>query len=154
MFPPEIAELRNKNISFSTKTSKIGNNHEGGDFKLENQIQNIKALAPKGKKDEEMWKKIMRCSKDVTLVVQHGKKLLGLDERCSDRFTSVIPEIVKWRAYLRYSDYLETDSIQVVNMSGEPLNNSLVDFSHILDDESTGNRHAKVFLLSQYATKM
>ena len=80
-----------------------------------------------------MWKKIMRCSKDVTLVVQHGKKLLGLDERCSDRFTSVIPEIVKWRAYLRYSGYRETDSIQVVNMSGEPLNNSLVDFSHIHD---------------------
>ena len=45
LFPPEIAELRNKNISFSTKTSKIGNNHEGGDFKLENQIQNIKELA-------------------------------------------------------------------------------------------------------------
>ena len=48
---------------------------EGGDFKLENEIPNIKALAPKGKKDEEMWKKIMRCSKDVTLVVQHRKKL-------------------------------------------------------------------------------
>ena len=38
MFPQEVSTLRKDNISFSTKSNIHGHNHEGGDFKLENQI--------------------------------------------------------------------------------------------------------------------
>ena len=43
IFPNEITELRKQNISFSTPGKDAKNNHEGGDFKLENQIKRIKS---------------------------------------------------------------------------------------------------------------
>ena len=133
LLPQEISAVRNNNISYSTKSNAMGHNNEGGDFKLENKIKQIKALTPKGKKDAEMWKKIIRCSKDVTKVVKHGRRLLGLDQQDGDRQDNNIPLIVKWRAYLRHSKYLEVDTPYVTSIDGERLNDSLADFSHILD---------------------
>ena len=72
LYPSEIANLREENISFSSSKCE-SKNHEGGDFKLENMIKKIKAITPKGKKDEEMWKRTIRASPSVSKVLQHGK---------------------------------------------------------------------------------
>ena len=135
LFPDEISVIRKNNISFSTKNNIHGHNHEGGDFKLENQIQNIKALTPKGKKSEDMWRRVIRSSKDVTSVVQHGRKLLGLYDRTDDRITNIIPEIIKWRAYIRFSKYLESDSPDVKSINGEQLSADLLEFGDRCDDK-------------------
>ena len=50
IYPEKIALLRNDNVSFSS-AKKPSSNHEGGDFKLENRIKQIKSITPKEKKD-------------------------------------------------------------------------------------------------------
>ena len=54
-FPSEIVQLRTENITYSNVGGVTRNNHEGGDFKLENQIKRIKSLAPKGRISEDIW---------------------------------------------------------------------------------------------------
>ena len=100
----------------------MGNNHEGGDFKLENKIKQIKALTPKGKKDCEMWKRIIRCSKDVWKVVRNGRQMLGLDAEDGTRQDNNIPMIIKWRAYLRHSKYLKVIIFVSLYQTMVPLN--------------------------------
>ena len=80
-----------------------------------------------------MWRRVIRCSKDVTLVVQHGRKLLGLYDRTDDRITNIIPEIIKWRAYIRSSKYLESNSPHIESINGVRLSDDLFEFGHLLD---------------------
>ena len=46
-FPSSIVQLRKDNITYSNVGGVAKNNHEGGGFKLENQIKRIKSLALK-----------------------------------------------------------------------------------------------------------
>ena len=130
--PSPISELRKQNLTFSSSSSCPKANHEGGDFKLENQIKKIKALAPKGKKDEEMWRRTIRGTPAVAKVVEYGKQLLKMQDEQASRKVRIEPEVVKWRAHLRYSNYLSVESDHVLSMSGARLSDSLTDFSHSL----------------------
>ena len=67
--PPQIAAIRRANCTFSNVGSTVHFNHEGGDFKLENKIKQTKALAPKGKKSEEMWRRVIQGTKNVSSVL-------------------------------------------------------------------------------------
>ena len=98
LMPSLMNELRRENCSFSSVGGKVKNNHEGGDFKLENEIKRIKSITPKGKKTEETWTKTIRCAKKVTTVIKHGKKMLGLSRRTAFRKTSIEHAIIKYRA--------------------------------------------------------
>ena len=112
-FPTIISELRKENISFSNPNSNVKNNHEGGDFKLENKIKKIKSLTPKGKKDAEMWRRTIRSKPGISKVIKHGKNLLKLQDLCFSRNVRSEREIVKWRAHLRKSEYLTVKSPDV-----------------------------------------
>ena len=125
IFPQEISEIRAKNISFSSANNNVARNHEGGDFKLENKIKQIKSITPKGKKDVETWRKTIRATPTVCKVVQHCRKLLGLYDAGASRITRSENEIIKWRALLRHKSYLSTSTPFVQSFAGERLNDSL-----------------------------
>ena len=135
LFPSEIGQLRQENITYSNINGVTRNNHEGGDFKLENQIKRIKSLAPKGRISEDIWKKLIRCSTDVSACIDHGKKLLGLNSKDVSRKTSIEHEIAKYRACLRYNELLTQNSQDVVNTKREKLNESLITFTTCLKDK-------------------
>lgn len=92
-------------------------------------------MAPKGQISEEVWKKVIRCSTDVSAAIEHGRRLLGLNSKGVSRKTSIEHEIVKFRACLRYSEYLTQESRVVQNTKGEKLNDSLITLTETLKDE-------------------
>ena len=98
------------------------NNHEGGDFKLENQIKRIKSLAPKGRISEDIWKKLICCDRPWK---EASRFPLGLNLKSVSRKTS----IVKYKACLRFNQYLTQISQDVRNTKGEKLNQSLIKFT-------------------------
>ena len=57
-------------------TSTVKNSHQDGDFKLEERIQAMKRMAPKGMVTKETWTRISRSLDDVDLAVRHGMRLL------------------------------------------------------------------------------
>ena len=131
-FPTIISQLRKQNISFSNPNSDVKNNHEGGDFKLENQIKKIKSLTPKGKKDKEMWRRTVRSTPEVTKVLKHGKEMLKMSDLCLSRKVQSEREIMKWRAHLRHSKYLTVKAPFVQSIYGVRLNDALSNFSEVL----------------------
>ena len=82
-----------------------------------------------------MWKRVIRCSKDVSSVVTHGKQLLKIDKKQSSRRTRLENEIVKFRAALRHKKYLSSDTPYVRNTEGKRLNDSLMDFKEVLKEQ-------------------
>ena len=135
LLPSRIVQLRRDNVTYSNVGGLTKNNHEGGDFKLENQIKRIKSLAPKRQISEEVWKKVIRCSTDVSAAIEHGRRLLGLNSKGVSRKTSIEHEIVKFRACLRYTEYLTRESRVVQNTKGEKLNDSLITLTETLKDK-------------------
>ena len=98
-------------------------------------IKRIKSLAPKGRISEDIWKKLIRCSTDVSACIDHGRKLLGLNSNDVSRKTSIKHEIAKYRACLRHNGLLSTSSQDVINTNGEKLNESLVTFTTCLKEK-------------------
>ena len=137
LYPDEIKDIRSANCTFSNVGSVVRDNHEGGDFKLENKNKCIKAIAPKGKKGEDMWKRIIRCTEDVTSVVKSGKFFLRLSRKQTSRRTPIENAIVKFRAYLRHKDFLTVGSSFVQNANGTRLNDALKNFPKILQEKRT-----------------
>ena len=133
IYPSEIWRLRNQNISFSSAKSETSN-HEGGDFKLENKIKQIKSITPKGKKDVDMWKRTIRATPSVSKVLSHGRKLLQMDDDSFIRITRSENEIVKWRALLPHNAYLSVSTPYVQSFSGERLSDSLLELGKGCDE--------------------
>ena len=77
------------------------------------------------------------CGKESSDVVRtspsHGREMLGLYERVEDRITKIIPEIIKWRAYVRHSKFIESNASYVASIKGVRLNDPLMDFNHLLN---------------------
>ena len=75
-------------------------------------------MAPKGVTSTEMWQKVARNFDKVNNIVTNGFDLLKLREsdEYSVRFTHIEKEIVRWRAILRDSKYLENNSKFVTNI--------------------------------------
>ena len=131
-YPTIVSQLRKQNSTFGNPNSDVKNNHEGGDFKLENQIKKIKSLTPKGKKDKDMWQKTIRSTPAVDKLLKHGKKMLNIQDISQSRWVQSEQEIVKWRARLRHSKYLSVKTKYVQSMSGVRMNDELSDFSNLL----------------------
>ena len=87
----------------------------------------MKRLAPKGKKDEKIWLRVARGMDEVDKVVRHGKELIGIDHEEATRTTPLENEIIKWRAHLRKSEYLEYPykSQSIRNMNEDKVNSEL-----------------------------
>ena len=120
--PSSISQLRKDNISYSNVGGVTKNNHEGGDFKLENQIKRIKSLAPKVKISEDIWKKLRRCSTDVSAIIEHGRKLLGL--KSHDR---IFHRVMSCLDFFWYHNWIKLRNIvqpkKSRNITSEPTNN-------------------------------
>ena len=133
--PSEMNQLRKENCSFSKLDGDVKNNHEGGDFKLENEIKRIKSITPKGKKTEDTWKKTIRCAKKVAKVIKHGKKMLHLSRKDVSRKASIEHAIIKYRACIRHRQFLSHDTGTIVSTKGEVLNGALVNLKTCLRDK-------------------
>ena len=132
IYPQEVARLRDRNISYRGVTSTVKNSHQDGDFKLEERIQAMKRMAPKGMVTKETWTRISRSLDDVDLAVRHGMRLLNYFDGDSRQFTNIINEIVAWRAYLRNSQYLKQDCDRPMTMSGKILSPEMNNLREVL----------------------
>lgn len=135
LYPDALRKIRNENCTFSNPGSLFQNNHEGGDFKLENKNKCIKAIAPKGQKGEDMWRRVVRCTESVSAVVKNGKCLLKLNKERSSRRTPIESEIAKYRAHLRHKQFLTVDAPFVQSVDGTKLNDALMDFMDVLKEK-------------------
>ena len=129
LYTDEVRKLRERNNTFTSENGMLTQNHQDGDFKLEERVKMMKRLSPKGKKDEKMWLKVARGMDEVDKVIHHGKSLLHMDNEEEIRLTPLENEIVKWRAQLRHSQYLENRSCFVRNICGEKINEELRDLT-------------------------
>ena len=95
---------------------------------LEQRVKRMKMIAPKGATSTEMWTRVARNVDRVDKIVQNGMRLLHLrdNDEYAMRTTSVEREMIKWRAVLRESKYLEMNSgDSVLNIHGSLLNRKL-----------------------------
>ena len=135
LYPQEVATLRNRNITFRGKKSTSRTAHQGGDFKLEERIKSMKRIAPKGKVTKETWVEISRSVDNVGDVVDHGRNLLNYSDSGAALFTDVTSELVEYRAILRHSNYLRSDSERAVNTDGQILNPCMNDLRQALEEK-------------------
>ena len=95
---------------------------------MENRIKHIKSITPKGKKHFGMWRRTIRATPTVSKVLQHGNKMLKIDD---DNGTIRTPrserEIIKWRGLLRNTKYLSVTTPYVQSFLRERLGDSLLE---------------------------
>ena len=111
LYPDVVKELRKENISFSEIHSTQNTNHQFGDFKLEERVKSMKRMAPKGSITAETWQRIARSHDKVNNVVDHAMDLLNFNDEERSRFVNIGNEVVKWRALLRHSKYLRSNTV-------------------------------------------
>ena len=129
-YPEAIKEVLEQNMSF---TSSLELNHEGGDFCLENKIKQHKLLAPRGKVTDDMWKRISRSLDSIHTISDHASHLLNTENKAQYRYVGLYDEVVKWRAVLRLSSYLNRgEEGNVYNIYGEILSNDVAYLSENL----------------------
>lgn len=124
LYPPDVAALRNANISFTEPKSGL-TVHQSGDFKLEERVKSMKRMSPKGPINENMWRRIGRSHDEVNEVVSNTMEHLKLLEVDRVRLTDIRKEINCYRAYLRHSTFLKADTDRAVNIRGEYLDNCM-----------------------------
>ena len=112
--------LRTENISFRGHNSPPLTN-QGGDFKLEERVQSLKRMAPKGGSSNEMWQRLARSHDQVNHIVCRAMQNLGLNETPRLRLVGIKNEINLWRAVLRHSQYLKSESDRPVSFDGRYL---------------------------------
>ena len=103
LYPESVKLLRKSNTTFVKPKGQLPQKHQGGDFMLEQQINRLKIMAPKGKATEHTWQRLSRNLDATDKIVQNGMWVLNIDENDTYRFTGIENEIITWRAHLRYS---------------------------------------------------
>ena len=78
LYPVEVKELLEKNVTFSTSGSEGRN--QGGDFVLEGMVKKQKAIAPKGVIEAKTRQRISRSLEKIDAVSENVKTLLQLKE--------------------------------------------------------------------------
>ena len=135
LYPDVVKELRKQNISFSEIHSTQNTNHQFGDFKLEEQVKSMKRMAPKGSIAAETWQSIARSHDKVNNVVDHAMDLLNFNGEERSRFVNIGNEVVKWRALLRHSKYLRSNTESFVGIYGDNLNSDLLGITQKLENK-------------------
>ena len=111
LYPEVVKELKKRNISFSEIHSMKNKSHQFGDFKLEERVKSMKRMAPKSDVRAETWQRIARSHDKVNNVVDHAMDLLNFNGEERSRFVNIGNEVVKWRALLRHSKYLRSNTV-------------------------------------------
>ena len=137
IYPEEILRLRTENISFRGHNSPPLTN-QGGDFKLEERVQSLKRMAPKGGSSNEMWQRLARSHDQVNHVVSRAMQNLGLNETPRLRLVGIKNEINLWRAVLRHSQYLKSESDRPVSFDGCYLDGCMDDIMSSLQEKTEG----------------
>ncbi|XP_061196610.1 uncharacterized protein LOC133204882 [Saccostrea echinata] len=125
--PEDIKQFITNNESFSASghTSK----GEGGDFLLEAYNRKTKCWMPPGIPDESRW---LRSVRNVDTLDKMRKTFIGA-QNCGEDSTYEIPlhtEILKWRQYLRNSNYLNPATVcRHTSLNGVELDEDLINFA-------------------------
>ena len=91
-------------------------------------------MAPKGSITTETWQRIAR-SNDKVNVVDHAMDLLNFNDEQRSRFVNIGNEVVKWRALLRHSKYLRSNTGKFVGIYGDNLNSDLLGITQKLENK-------------------
>ena len=93
----------------------------------------MKIVSPKGIMSKEMWQRVAR---NIDNIVQNGMNLLSMKENDPYSVLSIPSEkeIIRWRAVLRQSKFLQCNNDMVVNIQGNILNTDMHYFSENLKD--------------------
>ena len=91
-------------------------------------------MAPKGSITTETWQCIAR-SNDKVNVVDHAMDLLNFNDEQRSRFVNIGNEVVKWRALLRHSKYLRSNTGKFVGIYGDNLNSDLLGITQKLENK-------------------
>ena len=91
-------------------------------------------MAPKGSITTETWQRIAR-SNDKVNVVDHAMDLLNFNDEQRSRFVNIGNEVVKWRALLRHSKYLRSNTGKFVGIYGDNLNSDLLGLTQKLENK-------------------
>ena len=126
LYPEVVKELKKRNISFSEIHSMKNKSHQFGDFKLEERVKSMKRMAPKSDIRAETWQRIARSHDKVNNVVDHAMDLLNFNDEERSRFVNIGNEVVKWRALLRHSKYLRSNTESFVGIYEDNLNSDLL----------------------------
>ncbi|XP_057303732.1 uncharacterized protein LOC130641092 [Hydractinia symbiolongicarpus] len=131
IYPPQVKEQRDKNLSFSVTKTKGRN--QGGDFLMEQKIKRQKMMAPKGSVDKSTWQRISRCVDAFDRIYENTSNLLDLKDDAGSRNIILGNEIIEWRAFLRHSKFLDNnDSSTVFNIYGEPISSNFLNLTEKL----------------------
>ena len=82
-------------------------------------------MAPKGSITTETWQRIARSNNKVN-VVDHAMDLLNFNDEQRSRFVNIGNEVVKWRALLRHSKYLRSNTGKFVGIYRDNLNSDIL----------------------------
>ena len=91
-------------------------------------------MAPKGSITTETWQRIARSNNKVN-VVDHAMDLLNFNDEQRSRFVNIGNEVVKWRALLRHSKYLRSNTESFVGIYGDNLNSDLLGITQKLENK-------------------
>ncbi|XP_057311750.1 uncharacterized protein LOC130649485 [Hydractinia symbiolongicarpus] len=130
IYPNEVTEQRNQNLSFST--GSLEKKNQGGDFLLEQKIQRQKMIAPKGIVDKSTWKRISRSIDKFDSLYTKYSNILKVNEKSGSRNIILNEEVIQWRSVLRYSNYLTqyNQHEAAFNIFGENLHDNLLNLSN------------------------
>ena len=135
LYPEVVKELRKQNVSFCEINSTQNTNHQFGDFKLEERVKSMKMMAPKGSITAETWQHIARSHDKVNNIVDHAMDLLNFNDEERSIFVNIGNEVVKWRALLRHSKYLRSNTESFVGIYGDNLNSDLLGITQKLENK-------------------
>ena len=68
-------------------------------------------------------------------VVDHAMDLLNFNDEQRSRFVNIGNEVVKWRALLRHSKYLRSNTGKFVGIYGDNLNSDLLGITQKLENK-------------------
>ena len=76
LYPPEIKQLRDRNVSYSTTT--ISGKSKDGDFLLEEKVKRQKLIAPTGPITDATWQTISRSLDEFDEIYSASSPCLNL----------------------------------------------------------------------------
>ena len=110
-------------------------NQQSGDFKLEENVELLKNIIPKGNISSETWQKITRSHDKVKSIVDHVMNLLNFTDYEKGGNVNTDKEIIKWQALLCHYKYLKSTSNSLFGIYSDCLSDSLLNVTETLKEK-------------------
>ena len=110
--------------------------YQGADFILENKVKHQKMLASKGISSEKMWWQVSQSLVDIIKINTSANQKLRIHEVDGDQHVDLSSEILRWRALLRYTNYLlkHKESTNGYSLCGDVLSSDMIDICQNVHD--------------------